>query len=99
MVSSSENLFAQADSIQSLKSGLGVSFGAKGARIGIGPKGPYVSAAKDGLYRENLGTKGTSEEPSNAAGAVVVVSLIAGVIAGLIVAAFLVSLAWLFLRG
>jgi len=40
------------------KSGLGVSAGVKGARIGTGPRGSYVHAGRGGLYyRQNLGTK------------------------------------------
>jgi hypothetical protein len=38
------------------KSGLGVSAGIRGARVGIGPRGPYVTASKDGIYyRKHLG--------------------------------------------
>lgn len=37
------------------KSGIGVSGGVKGARIGIGPRGTYVHAGRQGLYyRKNL---------------------------------------------
>ncbi len=37
------------------RSGLGVSFGVKGARIGIGPKGSYIHMGRGGLfYRQTL---------------------------------------------
>ena len=40
------------------KSGVGVSAGVKGARIGAGPHGPYIAGGKDGIYfRENLSAK------------------------------------------
>ena len=32
------------------KSGLGYSFGVKGARIGVGPRGHYVRVGRGGLY-------------------------------------------------
>lgn len=32
------------------KSGLGLSFGVTGLRIGTGPKGPYIHAGRGGLY-------------------------------------------------
>ena len=32
------------------KSGLGLSFGVTGFRIGTGPKGPYIHAGRGGLY-------------------------------------------------
>lgn len=38
------------------RSGLGASFGVKGARIGIGPRGRYVHLGRGGLYyRQSLG--------------------------------------------
>ena len=38
------------------KSGLGVSVGAKGFRLGTGPKGNYIHAGREGLYyRKSLG--------------------------------------------
>jgi len=40
------------------KSGLGVSFGVKGARIGKGPRGSYVHAGRYGLYyRQSLSSR------------------------------------------
>lgn len=37
------------------RSGLGASFGVKGARIGVGPKGSYIHMGRGGLYyRQNL---------------------------------------------
>jgi Protein of unknown function (DUF4236) len=37
------------------RSGLGASFGVKGARIGVGPRGSYVHVGRGGLYyRQNL---------------------------------------------
>ena len=45
------------------KSGIGYSFGVKGARIGTGPRGPYVAGGRDGIYfRQSLGK--TSATPS-----------------------------------
>ncbi len=32
------------------KSGIGLSFGITGLRIGTGPKGPYIHAGRGGLY-------------------------------------------------
>lgn len=41
------------------KSGIGYSFGVKGARIGTGPRGPYIAGGRYGLYyRQSL--KGAS---------------------------------------
>jgi len=37
------------------RSGLGASFGVKGARIGIGPRGRYIHLGRGGLYyRQSL---------------------------------------------
>jgi hypothetical protein len=37
------------------RSGLGVSFGVKGARIGVGPRGSYIHAGRGGIYyRQSL---------------------------------------------
>ena len=37
------------------KSGIGISFGIKGARFSLGPKGPEIHAGRHGLYyRKNL---------------------------------------------
>ena len=39
------------------KSGLGFSFGVKGARVGVGPRGSYVHAGRGGVYwRKQLGS-------------------------------------------
>jgi hypothetical protein len=47
------------------KSGLGVSAGIKGARIGVGPRGAYVHAGRGGLYyRKQLSTGSRSERRS-----------------------------------
>jgi hypothetical protein len=32
------------------RSGLGASFGIKGARIGVGPRGTYIHAGRGGFY-------------------------------------------------
>jgi Protein of unknown function (DUF4236) len=44
------------------KSGIGVSGGVKGFRVGTGPRGPYVHAGRGGIYyRKSLkGTEGDS---------------------------------------
>ncbi len=40
------------------RSGLGASFGVTGARIGVGPKGTYVHAGREGLYyRKSLSSR------------------------------------------
>lgn len=46
------------------RSGLGASFGVKGARVGLGPRGSYVHVGRGGLYyRRSLGS-GTSPQPA-----------------------------------
>lgn len=42
------------------RSGLGASFGVKGARIGIGPKGSYIHMGRGGLYYRQTLTPGRS---------------------------------------
>ena len=42
------------------RSGLGASFGVKGARIGIGPKGSYIHMGRGGLYYRQSLTPGKS---------------------------------------
>jgi DNA segregation ATPase FtsK/SpoIIIE, S-DNA-T family len=47
------------------KSGIGVSAGVKGLRIGKGPRGNYVSAGRGGIYyRKTLGGKTTGQSAS-----------------------------------
>jgi uncharacterized protein DUF4236 len=49
------------------RSGLGASFGVKGARIGIGPRGSYIHVGRGGLYyRQSLPLGSTRAENSNA---------------------------------
>lgn len=50
------------------KSGLGVSGGIKGARVGVGPKGSYVHAGRNGLYYRKQLSSGRSRSHSNANG-------------------------------
>src|SRR5437879_3676607 len=47
------------------RSGLGLSAGVKGFRIGLGPRGAYLHAGRGGLYyRQSLGRPGVpSPEP------------------------------------
>ena len=45
------------------RSGLGASFGVKGARIGIGPRGRYIHMGRGGLYYRQ--TLHTESEPSH----------------------------------
>ena len=55
----------------------------KGARIGVGPRGPYVSAAKDGIYyRKHLGgaVHASTGQPGAFETSASVVLLAAGVI-------------------
>ncbi len=40
------------------KSGVGVSGGVKGARVGLGPKGPYVHGGRHGLYYRKYASQG-----------------------------------------
>jgi hypothetical protein len=48
------------------RSGLGASFGVKGARIGVGPRGTYVHAGRGGLYyRQTLAPPSTSARREN----------------------------------
>jgi len=47
------------------KSGIGYSFGVKGARIGTGPRGPYVAGGRYGIYfRRFLGKPSPPEPPA-----------------------------------
>src|ERR1700722_16507315 len=47
------------------RSGLGASFGVKGARIGIGPRGRYIHLGRGGLYcRQSLEGSRPSNPPS-----------------------------------
>src|SRR2546427_6334573 len=47
------------------RSGLGASFGVKGARIGVGPRGSYVHVGRGGLYyRQSLGVPESRRAPS-----------------------------------
>jgi len=49
------------------KSGLGISFGVTGFRVGTGPNGPYLHAGRGGLYvKKSL--KQTAEESEVSAG-------------------------------
>jgi len=49
------------------KSGIGVSAGIKGFRVGSGPRGNYVHMGRGGLYfRQTLGLSGPSSSPSPA---------------------------------
>jgi hypothetical protein len=46
------------------KSGIGYSFGVKGARIGTGPRGPYVAGGRYGIYyRQSLKTLAHAASP------------------------------------
>ncbi len=40
------------------KSGVGVSGGVKGARVGLGPKGPYVHGGRHGMYYRKYASQG-----------------------------------------
>ncbi len=43
------------------KSGIGMSAGAKGLRVGIGPRGGYVHAGRGAVtYRQSLGTQSSA---------------------------------------
>jgi Protein of unknown function (DUF4236)/zinc-ribbon domain len=46
------------------KSGIGYSFGVKGARIGAGPHGPYIAGGRGGIYyRQSLKTNPLTSRP------------------------------------
>ena len=46
------------------RSGLGLSAGVKGFRVGLGPRGAYLHAGRGGLYyRQNLGRLGAAPTP------------------------------------
>jgi hypothetical protein len=48
------------------RNGLGASFGVKGARIGVGPRGRYVHLGRGGIYyRQSLGSSSTSRLPAD----------------------------------
>lgn len=48
------------------KSGLGASFGVRGARVGVGPRGTYVHAGRQGLYyRKSVSSGVTSPPPAS----------------------------------
>jgi hypothetical protein len=47
------------------RSGLGLSAGVRGARIGVGPRGSYVHVGRGGLYyRQNLNSTSRPRQPS-----------------------------------
>jgi len=47
------------------KSGLGLSAGVKGARVGVGPRGTYLHAGRQGLYyRKHLSSGQSGSQPS-----------------------------------
>lgn len=50
------------------KSGLGLSGGVKGARLGVGPRGTYVHAGRHGLYYRKHLSSGRSRNQSTADG-------------------------------
>jgi len=60
------------------KRGLGLSGGVKGARVGIGPRGPYVHAGRHGLYyRKHLSSGGTrSQSDSDSGGCAMVLFIV-----------------------
>ena len=83
------------------KSGLGVSTGIRGARIGMGTRGPYVSAAKNGIYyRKHLASAAHSAEtPADQQGAMFEVALIVGLVIGAVMMMLAGLMVWtLFLR-
>lgn len=66
------------------KSGLGLSGGVKGARVGVGTRGTYVHAGRHGLYyRKNL-SSGRSGSRSEAEGAGCATAILIIVSAGLV---------------
>ncbi len=72
------------------KSGLGLSSGVKGARVGTGPKGRYVHAGRHGLYYRKYASSGGKKRGRNASagagggdssGILTVIGMVAGVAA------------------
>jgi hypothetical protein len=56
------------------KSGVGISAGIKGARVGTGPRGSYVHGGRNGLYyRRNLTSKTTKNVSTEGDGCVMVI--------------------------
>ena len=54
------------------KSGVGLSFGGKGLRVGSGPQGTYVHAGRKGLYyRKNI------SNPTSKWGLIILIALLA----------------------
>jgi hypothetical protein len=78
------------------KSGVGVSAGVHGARIGLGTRGPYVSAAKGGVYyRKHLGAAAhTVETPADQQSTMFEVALIVGLVIGAVVVLVTGGVAW-----
>ncbi len=78
------------------KSGVGVSAGIRGARVGLGTRGPYVSAAKDGIYyRKHLGASGRSAVTStDQQGTMFEVALLVGLVIGAVVMLVAGLVAW-----
>jgi hypothetical protein len=78
------------------KSGVGVSAGIRGARVGVGTRGPYVSAAKDGIYyRKHLGGPARSAETSgDQQGTMFEVALLVGLVIGAVVMLVAGLVAW-----
>lgn len=75
------------------KSGIGVSAGIRGARVGFGTRGPYISAARGGVYyRKHLGAAGHAPETHSdrhgtmVEGGLVSILVAVGVIVGLLLA-------------
>jgi hypothetical protein len=84
--------------VNASKSGLGISGGIRGARVGIGPRGPYIAASKEGIYyRKHLGgaTDPAAGQPSTMAASAVVVLL---AFAAVLVAG-MVFVLWVILRA
>ena len=69
------------------KSGLGVSAGVKGARVGVGRQGPQVFAGRGGLYyRKKMGSSSNDSGSSSC----LLIVLVAAIVAG-----FAIAIQWL----
>ena len=61
------------------KSGLGISAGVKGARIGVSPRGTYVHAGRRGLYYRKHLSSGQSRSKSSSSGEGLATLLLVGI--------------------
>jgi hypothetical protein len=79
------------------KSGVGISFGTKGFRVGVGPRGTYANAAFPGAgvsYRKTLCAPGGRPQADSALSAEVILCVL-GIAVGLPCAIILIAAPWI----